>query len=104
MSDPDITPEYVAEVFHRAFAPEGFWIEMGCVALIVYEYLLTVRVESKVIWRRKLTIPTTLFLINRYILALYALSISLWGFVQWTSDARYEDMHVGDTFRSYRIP
>lgn len=51
MSDPDITPEYVAEVFHRALyddlfihflmscvvtssfssAPEGFWIEMGCV-------------------------------------------------------------------------
>ncbi|KAI0830060.1 hypothetical protein BC628DRAFT_1336827 [Trametes gibbosa] len=86
MADTDDTsPEFVADVLRRAFIPEGFWIEMGVVAVIAYEYLLTIRIESKVIWRRKLTIPTGLYLFNRYALVLFAVATSLWAFVSWQS-------------------
>lgn len=61
--------------------------EIPIPALIVYEYLLTIQSEHRVIWGRKLTVPTALFLINRYSLLLLALSISLWAFVAWSSDA-----------------
>ncbi|KAI0632761.1 hypothetical protein C8Q77DRAFT_1119605 [Trametes polyzona] len=87
MDDQELTPGFVADVFHRAFAPEAFWIEAGCVALVLYEYLLTIRAEAKVVWGRKLTVPTVLYYINRYTLLLLGLAIALWGFVEWTSDS-----------------
>ncbi|KAH9856238.1 hypothetical protein C2E23DRAFT_857247 [Lenzites betulinus] len=54
-------------------------------AVIVYEYLLTIHMESKVIWGRQLTIPTVLYFLNRYALVLFAIAVSLWAFVPWQS-------------------
>ncbi|EJF66367.1 hypothetical protein DICSQDRAFT_18633, partial [Dichomitus squalens LYAD-421 SS1] len=36
-------------------------------ALILYEYLLTFNMEVRLVWRRKFTAATVLFLLNRYI-------------------------------------
>lgn len=55
--------------------------------LIVYEYLLTFEAERRVIWPRKLTVPTALFLFNRYCLLLFGLSMSLWFFVSYDDDS-----------------
>ena len=66
------------------------------VALTVYEYLLSFEAERRVIWGRKRSIPTMLFLSNRYLLWLYCLSSALWDLVQWNSDkvSRPDDSFV----------
>ncbi|KAI0668954.1 hypothetical protein C8Q78DRAFT_978330, partial [Trametes maxima] len=55
-------------------------------AIVVYEYLLTFQMERRVIWNRKLTVPTVLYLLNRYTLLLFALDLALWVFVSWDKD------------------
>ena len=52
-------------------------------ALTVYEYFLSFDAERRVIWGRKLSLPTILFLLNRYLLWLFSLSSVLWNFVGW---------------------
>ncbi|TBU46843.1 hypothetical protein BD309DRAFT_953302 [Dichomitus squalens] len=88
-SDPiqSWTPTLVAEKLDQAFFPAGCRLEMACVALIIYEYILTFPAEHRVIWKRRLTIPTVLFLLNRYCLMLFGLSIALWAFVVWEDDS-----------------
>ena len=63
-----------------------FTISWRHIALTVYEHLLTLDTERRVIWGRKRSIPTMLFLSNRYLLWLYCLSSALWDLVQWESD------------------
>lgn len=45
-----------------------FYIQFGLTALVVYEYLLTFQDEVRMIWRRKWTAATVLFMMNRYLL------------------------------------
>ncbi|RDX46002.1 hypothetical protein OH76DRAFT_1356717 [Lentinus brumalis] len=56
-------------------------------ALIIYEHLLTLASERRAIWDRPWSIPTILFLLNRYLLLLFALAVFLWGFVPWQTDS-----------------
>ena len=56
-------------------------------ALILYEHLLTLEQERRAIWARPWSIPTVLFLLNRYLLLLYGLALYLWGFVTWETDS-----------------
>ena len=55
------------------------------VALMVYDHLLTLDMEHRVIWGSKCNIPTMIFLANRYILWVFCLSSVLWNLVQWNS-------------------
>ncbi|KAH9887025.1 hypothetical protein C8Q73DRAFT_795048 [Cubamyces lactineus] len=84
----------VAQALFGAFAPEGYYLEIGCVGIIIYEYMLTFEMERRVIWGRRLTLPGALFYLNRYLLLAFATSIYLWGFVTWRSDS-YADEEPG---------
>ncbi|PIL30350.1 hypothetical protein GSI_07535 [Ganoderma sinense ZZ0214-1] len=68
-------------------------------ALIVYEYLITVGAEVELFWRRKITGASILFLTNRYLVLFYNLSLlrDLWPFTlslhrqscgQWANGTR----------------
>ena len=69
-----------------------FWIPYRLVsykypaALTLYEYLLTLNAERRVIWGRKLTLPSILFLLNRYSLWLFSMSTILWNLVDWDTN------------------
>ena len=52
---------------------------------MVYDYLLTLDMERRVIWGSTRSIPTMIFLTNRYILWLFCLVPILWNLVQWNS-------------------
>ena len=56
-----------------------------CVALMAYDHLLTLDMERRVIWGSKCSIPTALFLTNRYTLWLFCLSSILSDLVPWNS-------------------
>ena len=56
-----------------------------CVALMVYDHLLTLNMDRRVIWSSKRSIPTMIFLANRYILWPFCLAPVLWNLVQWNS-------------------
>ena len=56
-------------------------------ALILYEHLLTLEQERRAIWTRPWSIPTVLFILNRYLLLLFGLAVFLWGFVSWETDS-----------------
>ena len=60
----------------------GVFGRLTSVALTVYEHLLSFDAELRVIWRRKLNLPNLLFLLNRYLLLLFALSLVLWSLVK----------------------
>ena len=51
---------------------------LSTVALIIYEHILTAQEEYQVIWKRKLSLPTVLYILNKYSLlgigALYIIS------------------------------
>ncbi|TFK80296.1 hypothetical protein K466DRAFT_533121 [Polyporus arcularius HHB13444] len=82
-----ISPVAVGEMLDAAFMPQGYYVELGCIALIIYEHLLTLASERRAIWDRPWSIPTILFLLNRYLLLLFALAVFLWGFVPWQTDS-----------------
>ena len=44
-----------------------------CLALVVYEYVITSRQEIDLIWKRKWSIVTLLFVLNRYVLVANAI-------------------------------
>ena len=48
----------------------------------MYEHLLSFDAELRVIWGRKLNLPNILFLLNRYLLVLFSLSLILWSLVE----------------------
>ncbi|RDX46039.1 hypothetical protein OH76DRAFT_1485822 [Lentinus brumalis] len=87
LDDSDvITPADILQLYTEAWVPQVNYLAVGSVALIVYEHLLTIVQEYRVIWRRKLSIPMVLFIVNRYGLlafgVIYALSTLLW----WEDD------------------
>ncbi|KAI0776693.1 hypothetical protein BD413DRAFT_645293 [Trametes elegans] len=64
-----------------ASSPSRVAIDVPAIqAFILYEYLLTINAERKVIWGRDWTIAKVLYLLNRSLLLLFALAIFLWGF------------------------
>ncbi|KAI1783671.1 hypothetical protein LXA43DRAFT_1045563 [Ganoderma leucocontextum] len=58
------------------------YVGYATLALIVYEYLITVGAEVELFWRRKITGASVLFLTNRYLVLFYNLSLlrALWPF------------------------
>ena len=54
--------------------------------LIVYEYVLTFDKELRVIWGRRFTIPTILFLANRYLAFVFVLSICMSTLFPWAEN------------------
>lgn len=52
-------------------------------ALIVYEHILTGQQEYQVIWKRKLTIPIVLYLLNRYTLLSIGVLYIFWSYLVW---------------------
>ncbi|GJE96173.1 hypothetical protein PsYK624_123660 [Phanerochaete sordida] len=65
MSDDGDFAEFVALL--QVLQTE-FYIQFALTALVVYEYLLTFQDEIRMIWRRKWTGATALFVANRYLL------------------------------------
>ncbi|KAI0681905.1 Six-hairpin glycosidase-like protein [Cerioporus squamosus] len=57
-------------------------------ALIVYEHLLTAMQEYRVVWKRKMSIPMVLFVVNRYGLLLFGIVYVLSTLVWWGDDLR----------------
>ncbi|KAI0752037.1 hypothetical protein C8Q74DRAFT_1211759, partial [Fomes fomentarius] len=57
--------------------------------LVAYEYSLTISVEYRVIWCRKFTIPSILYLINRYTLFVLVVLV-------WLADYPFRCTIVGD--------
>ena len=78
MSEHDLGPL----ALHRLVLTEAH----PSVALIVYEHLITILQEYKVIWRRKISVPMVLFVINRYGLLTFGLLYLLSTFVWWPDD------------------
>ncbi|THG99238.1 hypothetical protein EW026_g3062 [Hermanssonia centrifuga] len=50
-------------------------------ALVAYEYVITLRQEMTMVWQRKWTLATWLFIANRYLLIGY----TIWGAAPYTS-------------------
>ena len=63
------------------------------VALTVYEYLLSFEAERRVIWGRKVTLPSILFFFNRYLLWVYVLSLVMWNHIDWETDEVRSSLH-----------
>ncbi|KAH9916400.1 uncharacterized protein BXZ73DRAFT_81084 [Epithele typhae] len=78
--------ELVAILYHFGI-PSIPYIFAACVALLLYEHALTFADEYRVIWRRKLSIPTCLFILNRYGALVYILGLLLWGYVHWGEES-----------------
>ncbi len=55
-------------------------------ALAAYEHILTAHQEYQVIWKRKVSVPMILFVINRYLLLVHGFFYLLWYLVWWQSD------------------
>ncbi|KAI0765820.1 hypothetical protein BC629DRAFT_1596611 [Irpex lacteus] len=64
-------------------------IEVASTALFLYEYLLTLPLEINKIWRRKTSLVTLLFLLNRYVVMLNR-GLRLIQAVSWYN--QYEDV------------
>ncbi|OSD03775.1 hypothetical protein PYCCODRAFT_196323 [Trametes coccinea BRFM310] len=77
----------IEEALWKAFVPTAGYIELSCTILIVYEYLLTIDMERRAIWSRKMSAPTVLFYVNRYTLLVFGLALVLWGLVVWDKDS-----------------
>ncbi|KAI0334549.1 hypothetical protein GY45DRAFT_1242288, partial [Cubamyces sp. BRFM 1775] len=56
-------------LLYQAAQTNIFWTS-SAMALLVYDYLLTLRHEVRFVWSRKFTGATVLFLLNRYIIIL----------------------------------
>ncbi|KAI1790832.1 hypothetical protein LXA43DRAFT_462680 [Ganoderma leucocontextum] len=79
-----LADELVQEL-NALFIPTGYYLDVVSIALTAYEHLLTLDTERRVIWGRKLSFPSILFLFNRYLLWMFCISSFLWGLVEWNS-------------------
>ncbi|PSS37388.1 hypothetical protein PHLCEN_2v752 [Hermanssonia centrifuga] len=72
---PKTTEQRSARVVqNKAHISEGQ--DLGKQALFAYEYIITLEQERTMIWRRKWSLATWLFMINRYLLV---------GYIIWTA-------------------
>ncbi|KAH9855446.1 hypothetical protein C2E23DRAFT_901346 [Lenzites betulinus] len=68
MSDADAFGSTPAEVITSfATVEHAWWLQIGVIALLVYEYVITFGMEVGLFWRRKITGATILFLVIRYV-------------------------------------
>ncbi|KAM5539500.1 hypothetical protein V8D89_006952 [Ganoderma adspersum] len=58
---------------------ESTFITAGVATLIGYEYLLTVRRESCLFWKRKVTAASILFFVNRYLALIYYVGLAYYS-------------------------
>ncbi|KAF7800342.1 hypothetical protein EIP86_011592 [Pleurotus ostreatoroseus] len=65
MADVVYTPEIVSEL--QADLLED-WIVTGLVALVAFDYVITIDQEVNMVWKKKWTAATWLFMTNRYLL------------------------------------
>ncbi|RPD76860.1 hypothetical protein L226DRAFT_569102 [Lentinus tigrinus ALCF2SS1-7] len=89
MSSDDLdgfTPTDILQIYAGAWVPQVNYLAVGSVALIVYEHLLTVMQEYRVIWQRKISVPMVLFIINRYGLLAFGIIYLLSTFLWWRDD------------------
>ncbi|KAH9840607.1 uncharacterized protein C8Q71DRAFT_904709 [Rhodofomes roseus] len=61
------------------------YCELATCMLIFFEHIVTLPDEIRFIWRRKLTMSSLIFLLNRYILFLYGL-VNVVGVIPWTTN------------------
>ncbi|KAI0706033.1 hypothetical protein C8T65DRAFT_830496 [Cerioporus squamosus] len=78
----DFTPADILQIYTEAWVPQVNYLAVGSVALIVYEHLLTAMQEYRVVWKRKMSIPMVLFVVNRYGLLLFGIVCEIVGRVQ----------------------
>ena len=62
-------------------------------AWYLYEYLLTISLEVKVIWKSKISVATILFLVNRYVFIIFWVSHILWSVLTIGSSKVGWNMH-----------
>ncbi|RPD52569.1 hypothetical protein L227DRAFT_558591 [Lentinus tigrinus ALCF2SS1-6] len=93
MSSDDLDgfiPADILQIYAGAWVPQVNYLAVGSVALIVYEHLLTVMQEYRVIWQRKISVPMVLFIINRYGLLAFGIIYLLSTFLWWPDDLSCE--------------
>lgn len=55
-------------------------LRMCLTALVVYDYIITLKYEVDLLWRKKWSAAAWIFLLNRYLLLAYAISaVTPWG-------------------------
>ncbi|KAI0744529.1 hypothetical protein C8Q76DRAFT_3515 [Earliella scabrosa] len=86
----------IAHSFPSNRASQTDYLTVASVVLIVCEHISTAQQEYEMVWKRKLSLPTALFIINRYVLmilaAIYPLSTLAWWQDDWLpSDFERED-------------
>ena len=59
---------------------------LHCVALIIYEFVVTLDTEVRLFWGRKITGASVVFFLNRYTMLCYAI-VSLWQFLPVANSA-----------------
>ncbi|THH00151.1 hypothetical protein EW026_g2343 [Hermanssonia centrifuga] len=70
MSDPTADAQIIEELQVQQIEIFLIW---SVTALVTYEYVITIHNEITMVWRKKWTIATWLFILNRYLLIAYTL-------------------------------
>ncbi|KAI0702680.1 hypothetical protein C8Q76DRAFT_755343 [Earliella scabrosa] len=82
----NLTSADLVSLYQYLWIPQTQYLAVGSSALIIYEHLLTVHEESRVIWRSRYTVPTVLFFINRFALLAVAGLYLVSSFNWWGED------------------
>ncbi|KAH9941660.1 uncharacterized protein BXZ73DRAFT_74865 [Epithele typhae] len=68
---------------------ESLWVAVGSLALVGYDYLLTLDREIKYIWTRKVTSASVIYVITRYC-SLTAIVLTLLNFFPWPGKSSFK--------------
>lgn len=56
------------------------YLRLCLTALVLYDYIITLKHEVDLLWRKKWSIAAWIFVLNRYLLLAYAVStVTPWG-------------------------
>ncbi|KAH9887010.1 hypothetical protein C8Q73DRAFT_714281 [Cubamyces lactineus] len=62
----DLTTADVITLYDSLWIPQNYYLCIASIALVVYDYILTLPDEYRVIWRRGRSVASALYIANRY--------------------------------------
>ncbi|OSD03795.1 hypothetical protein PYCCODRAFT_1458371 [Trametes coccinea BRFM310] len=81
-----LTAQDIVTVYEELWIPQVHYMDVASITLVVYDYLLTCSAELQVVWRRKYSLPSMLYLLNRYGLFVAISVYYLADMVTWKTD------------------
>ncbi|KAI9061839.1 hypothetical protein FKP32DRAFT_1630352 [Trametes sanguinea] len=89
-----LTAQDIVTIYHELWIPQVHYVDIAGITLVAYDFVLTCNAELQVVWRRPYSLPSILFLLNRYGLFVGIVVYYLADMIPWKTDRSCQVLSV----------